>query len=492
MLFPLLLATAIALQPVTAPQATSLQPINTDPLNNPTSMHRTEVGAVIGSNGSVEVSSMLVGRNYGDAAPAMGLSVLTPFGVASGLLPGLTKNQTPAGPYDAVTFPSVAWNSAYRTWLISVLPITGDPNGNDTTHAPVVLRSGDGLHWTTPQPIAPDVARPEKNLLTCDNNFGSSRYFGNCYVVWDDNDNNDLFHANVSNDGGRTWATTQNAADNHSAYGAFPVVQPNGTVVVSSEDYSGYDGEAANLISFVSTNGGKTWSGAGEIAQLQAHQVAANMRTQALPSSAVASNGTIYTVWQDCRFRANCSANDIVLTTSTDGTAWTAPARIPLDPVTSGVDHFLPSISIQSHGFFAPSIALTYYYFAQANCAVATCLLYAATSISNNGGATWSSPTQLAGPMNVAWLPLTSAGYMVGDYFTSVLTPNGLYAPLDVAAAPNGSTYNEATYLPVSCFFRCNSAATPATGERRVMSAGRLQRARPAPRMHRQTKRSPL
>src|SRR5208283_5052392 len=50
--------------------------------------------------------------------------------------------------------------------------------------------------------------------------------------------------------------------------------------------------------------------------------------------------------WQDCRFRTGCSSNDIVLSTSSDGSNWTAPVGVPIDPVTSTVDHFIPALAI--------------------------------------------------------------------------------------------------------------------------------------------------
>jgi hypothetical protein len=458
--------------------------LSVDPLNNSSSMHQTEVGPVIATNGNVQVTSMLVGRNYGDGAPAMGFTTFNNKGMTPSLLPALTQYQNPAGPYSAVTFPSVAWNAVYAEFVVDVLPITGNPNGNnDQTHAPVVMLSSDGVHWSAPQAIAPDLSRPEKNYLACDNNFWSSHYVGNCYVVWDDNGNNDEFHANVSTNGGSVWGSTQSPPDHHSAYGAFPVIQPNGTVVVTSEDGNGYDGAAANIISFVSSNGGGSWSAASEVAAITAHQVAGGMRTQSLPSSGVGDNGTVYSVWQDCRFRSNCSSNDIVMSTSSNGTSWTSPARIPLDATNSGVDHFLPTLSVQP-GFFSTTLVLSYYYYPQANCTVSTCQLDAAYSVSNNSGQSWSTPVQLAGPMSLSWLPLTSAGYMVGDYFGNDIENNGVYAPLAVAYAPNGSTYNEATYLPEQCNRNCNQSrgmASPSMRGAGTMTMGRLQAARPAP-----------
>jgi hypothetical protein len=39
-------------------------------------------------------------------------------------------------------------------------------------------------------------------------------------------------------------------------------------------------------------------------------------------------------------------ANDIVMSTSTDGSTWSAVRRIPIDPTTSTVDHFIPGIGV--------------------------------------------------------------------------------------------------------------------------------------------------
>jgi hypothetical protein len=491
MLIPLLLAAAVG-NAAPAPglvhhdsSSIVLKQLSADPLTNSSSMHAAEVGSVVGTNGNTEVSEFLVGRNYGDGAPAMGFATFSNSGFTSGLLPSLTEYENPAGSYSATAFPSVAWDVARGVWIVSALGITGDPGGSDQTHSPVVFRSTDGVHWSSPQQVAPDTSRSEKNLLTCDNNFFTSPHFGACYIVWDDNGNNDLFHANVSTDGGQTWGPTTAPPDSHSEYGAMPVVQPNGNVVVTAEDYSGYGDGAANLISFVSNNGGTSWSPAYEIAALQTHTVAANMRTQALPSSGVNAYGTVYTVWQDCRFRSGCSSNDIVLSTSNNGTSWTAPARIPLDSTTSGVDHFLPSLSVSS-SWWGTTLALTYYYFPQANCTLATCALDAAYTSSSDGGRDWAAPVQIAGPMNLSWLPLTAAGYMVGDYFGTALSGNGLYAPIAVATVP-GSQFNEAIYLPVSCQQRCDQRGGSlgiSAGGTVHMELGRLLQARHAAVTH--------
>jgi hypothetical protein len=75
---------------------------------------------------------------------------------------------------------------------------------------------------------------------------------------------------------------------------------------------------------------------------------------------------------------------------------------IAVDPTTSGS---------------SAHIAVVYYFYPDADCTVATCDLSVGFTSSIDGGATWSSQ-QLAGPFKNTWFPLTSSGYMVGDYFS--------------------------------------------------------------------------
>jgi len=95
------------------------------------------------------------------------------------------------------------------------------------------------------------------------------------------------------------------------------------------------------------TDGGKTWSSRTIVSDLQVHDVSLS-RGFRLPGSTISNAGTVYTFWQDCRFEQGCSANDLVMSTSQDGLTWTPPARLPLDAVGSGVDHFIPGPAADS------------------------------------------------------------------------------------------------------------------------------------------------
>ena len=98
---------------------------------------------------------------------------------------------------------------------------------------------------------------------------------------------------------------------------------------------------------FRSTDGSVTW-GRPTIASLTSHDDAGSLRSGPLPSAEVDGAGRVYVVWADCRFRSHCAANDIVLSTSTDGKSWSKPARIPIGSTKSPVDHFIPGIAVDA------------------------------------------------------------------------------------------------------------------------------------------------
>ena len=156
------------------------------------------------------------------------------------------------------------------------------------------------------------------------------------------------------------------------------------------------------------------------MASVTDHGVAGDLRTSPLPSAEVDAAGKVYVVWQDCRFRSGCSSNDIVMSTSTDGMAWTAPARIPIDATSSGVDHFIPGIGVdRSTSGNTARLGLAYYYYPVAACNTSTCDLTVGFVSSTDGGTTWTQPRKVAGPFKLAWIAQTDQGPMVGDYIST-------------------------------------------------------------------------
>jgi hypothetical protein len=419
-----------------------LRRLSSDPFTNSTSQHRTEVEPDTFAFGSTIVSDFQVGRFFDGGSDDIAFATSNDNGATwrSGLLPGIT-GFVGGGAFSRVSDPSVAFDARHNTWLISSLVL----NGNAAVGI-VTSRSIDGgFSWSTPVTVT--AAGPvDKDWIVCDNTT-SSPFFGHCYTEWDLTASGDLVVMSTSADGGQTWGPALAAGgDSALGWGGQPVVQPNGRVVVPYMTAS----EGA-IRSFSSDTGGASWSASVPVGSLTDHEVAGDLRSEPLPSAAVDAAGKVYVVWQDCRFRADCSSNDLVLSTATQKgyPTWSAVARVPIDPVKSTVDHFIPGITVKpaTSGRKA-HLALAYYYYPHTACDPTTCQLDVGYVTSANGGSTWSSPTKLAGPMLLSWLPDTSLGRMVGDYISGSYVRGGVLPVFASASAPAGGVFNESMFVP--------------------------------------------
>jgi BNR repeat-like domain len=427
---------ALALGSVTQAFAAerSLVRISEDPFTNATSQHRTEVEPDTFSAGETMVSAFQVGRFFNGGASDIGFATTHDGGhrFVHGFLPGVTVFSTPAGPYARASDASVAFDLRHRTWLVSYLGILD-------TGVVDVLASGsrDGVHWGMPVAVARLNTFLDKNWTVCDNSR-RSRFFGNCYTEFDIASQRDLEQMTTSTDGGRTWGAPKATADAVHGIGGQPLVQPDGRVVVP---FNGAGPNRGSVRAFTSDDGGGSWNASVVVSPLTAHRVAGGLRAPSLPSAEMDHQGRVFLAWQDCRFEAGCSANDIVLSTSTDGTAWSPVRRIPIDAVGSGVDHFTPGIGVDRFSAGDRTrLALTYYFYPAADCTAATCQLQVGFVSSTSGGRTWTRPERLAGPMQLSWLPATSQGVMVADYIsTSFVEEDDALGVFAVASAPEAA-----------------------------------------------------
>lgn len=414
--------------------------LSTDPFTNSSSMHQTEVEPDTFSYGSTIVSAFQVGRFSDGGSSDIGWATSVDSGTTwtHGFLPGITIYMG-GGTNARASDPSVAYDPLHGVWMIVLLPLPGAGVGTSV----LVSRSLDGgLTWQNPV-TAVNQSGLDKTWMTCDSS-SSSPFYGHCYIEWDDNSAGNEVLMTTSSDGGLTWSAPQGPSGGVSGLGGQPLVGPDGRVIVPfSENDSG-------IGSFVSTNGGASWSAAVTVANVSDHGVGGNLRTSPLPSAEIDPGGRVYVAWQDCRFRSGCSSNDIVMSNSLDGLTWSAVTRIPIDAVTSTVDHFIPGLAIdRTRSYPLTHFALTYYYYPVSNCS--TCQLNVGFVSSLDGGNTWSTVTQLAGPMMLNWLPLTNQGYMVGDYISTSFTPDGKAHPVfAVANAPSGGVFDVAMYSPAS------------------------------------------
>lgn len=67
-----------------------------------------------------------------------------------------------------------------------------------------------------------------------------------------------------------------------------------------------------------------------------------------------------------------------------------------------------------------------------------------------DGGASWNSNTQLAGPMSLSWVPNTSQGRMVADYISTSFAGGTAHPVFAVAKTPSGTTFDQVMYSPAS------------------------------------------
>ena len=406
--------------------------ISSDPYTNQTSQHKTQVEPDVYSFGLTVVATFQSGRFFDGGASNIGWATSQDGGATwrHGFLPGTTVYATPPGPYPRASDPSVAYDAKHKVWIISYLGIKNPSTGPVDV---LVSRSTDGgLTWGKPVVVNNSGDFNDKNWTTCDT-WKSSPFYGNCYTEFDDFTQNNLVQMSTSTDGGATWGPAKTTADHASVIGGQPVVQPNGNVVVPITVFK-KNFTVANVSAFRSTNGGQSWSKTVKITAFDVFFEPSFVRNGlGLVSAQVDASGTVYVAWADCRFEPGCSANDIVLSTSTDGITWSAVRLVPIDPVGRGVDHFLPGIGVrlfqgQAH------LGLVYYSYPKANCPTSTCVLDVGFISSENGGNRWSQAEQVAGPIKLTWLAHTNAGYMPGDYMATTIVPDDDAVPVFAVA----------------------------------------------------------
>src|SRR5438309_4471286 len=295
-----------------------LTKLSSDPYTNSTSQHATEVEPDTFAFGSTIVTAFQVGRIHGGGASDIGFATSTDAGTTwnSGFLPGITTFQD-GGSFSSASDASVAYDAAHGTWLIASLGL--NPPGPARV---LVSRSPDAINWGNPI-VVTTAGDADKNWIVCDNN-STSQFYGHCYIEWDDVNSGDLVKMNTSADGGLTWGSALSTADGDHGIGGQPLVQPDGKVIVPIAG-----GVFGSMLAFSSSDGGANWSSTVTVSSITDHTEAGGLRSGPLPSAEIDANGTVYVVWADCRFRTNCSSNDLVLSTSADGgQTWSAPVEL--------------------------------------------------------------------------------------------------------------------------------------------------------------------
>jgi hypothetical protein len=457
---------ALVAWPAAADANVALTMVSSDPFTNDTSQHATELEPDTFAHHGTVVAAFQVGRFFNGGATDTGVVRSGDGGHTwgpPGFLPGMTFSAGADSPYQRVSDPSVAYDARHGTWLISSIPLTSG------AHVPTVFvnrSTDDGLTWSGPISLPPPGGKKvdlDKNWTACDN-YPASPFYGTCYTEFDNFGGGGDMLVSTSVDGGLSWNPPVPTAGHDKGLGGQPVVQPDGTVVVAFESFNG------KIEAFTSRDGGASWTKGVEVASIRFHGVAGNLRTSPLPSAEVDGAGRVYVAWEDCRFRAKCSSNDIVFSTSTDGVGWSKPARVPIDEVTSGVDHFIPGLAVDpSTSGAAAHLALTYYFYPDATCA-GGCRLEVGYISSPDGGAHWGDATQLAGPMTLDQIALTSQGPMVGDYISTSFSGSTATSVFAVGRPATTANFDEAMYAPTTPL----PVATPAQATHAASTSGVL------------------
>lgn len=459
---------AAALVPAAVAEAdpAGLTRIITDPFSNSTSKHATAVEPDTFAFGNTFVATAQTGRFFNGGASGIGYATTNDGGATwtSGVLPNITSQQLASSPFERVSDPSVAYDAQDNVWLISSIPLL------PSREVPKVYvsRSTDG-GATFGNPITVANAGPgsdfDKNWTACDNH-ASSPFYGNCYTTFDDFGDGDRLKVSTSTDGGLTWGPARNTANNATGIGGQPVVQPNGTVIIPAANAF-----ETKIIAFRSTNGGASWSRTRRVASALSHDPAGNLRSGPLPTAEIDANGNVYVAWQDCRFRTNCSSNDIVMSTSTNGTSWASPVRVPIGTTTDGADNFIPGIGVEpSTSGSSAKLGLTFYSYDNAACG-SSCALKARYTQSNDGGTNWSAPVTLAGPFGLNLIVDTSQGRMVGDYISTSWLGGKAFGAFAVGQTPtDGKDFDEAIFVPAGGLNVTGSFNNTSQGDRVVTS----------------------
>jgi hypothetical protein len=464
-------AGSVALAGAAPAQVPPAQQISVDPFGDPLGQHETGVEPDSFSFGDTVVAVFQVGRMVEGGASGIGWASSANGGRTwrSGVLPALTEHGSPPGPFTRASDPVVAYDRVHGVWLANALALRDLPGVRVSSL--VVSRSTDAVNWSSPVVVSPEVPGQfthDKNWIVCDNG-ASSPNAGRCYVVWT-RAHDGAMAVSTSVDGGSSWSAGA-VVPQAVGSGWQPVVRPDGTLVVV------YEG-SASVEAVRSTDGGSTFGPRIRVSALRAAGLR-GMRTPSLPSVEVDGAGTVYAAWHDCRFRVGCEANDVVMSSSADGTQWSRTRRVPTSPALRGVNHFVTGLGVDSSTRGAETrLGVAFY---ASRCIPDACSIQPYFVSSATAGRTWSAPEALAPQQPTTAYPETAGGRFAGDYISTSFASGGTAVPVFAAAtAPFDGRFHQGVFA---------SVISPLPAVTRAIALGPVRVTRTRTRL---TARSPL
>lgn len=322
------------------------------------------------------------------------------------LIPNLTTAS--GGPYFRATDPVAAFdlnNNVYLETLVAT-------DAQFATGAVVLSKSTDG-GATFGSPVvayrsSSTSVFPDKEWMAI-NTFGSTPTAGRLLVTFSLFSNASASGAPImrtySTDAGLTWSAAAAISSETSLQGSQPLFLPNGNCVIV---YWNFGNGFERLEAVNSTDGGTTFGAPHTITFMNEYNEPL-IRTGSILPSAVGDRTTqnVYVVYQ-----AFLGGNPrIAFTKSTDGgVSWSTPVAVSNNPPGSGV--FNPAINASPDGR-----TLTVAFYDHRDNPGSNVLVDVYLAQSFDFGNTWQPNIRLTSvSTNASLAPLTSEGYMLGDY----------------------------------------------------------------------------
>ena len=251
------------------------------------------------------------------------------------------SRRAPASPFERVSDPSVAYDAAHGTWLISSIPLLPNTSVVPTVFVNRSTDDGRDLEHAGLDPAA-GLANRSTSTRTGPSatTHPSSPFCGHCYTELDNFGEGDRELMSTSTDGGLTWSVPIPTAGHDKGLGGQPVVQPNGTVIVPFESLNGKIEAFAvdRRRRLVDEGGHRRRHPLPRRRRRPAHEPAAERRDRGRRHRVRGLGGLpLPQAVRGQRHR---------LQQSPDGVDWSDAARVPIDGVTSGVDHFIPGLAV--------------------------------------------------------------------------------------------------------------------------------------------------